>query len=279
MKYRRKTQWTGLLWILPSLLGVGVFIFFPFLDVVRRSFIGAVTGDFVGLANYRSLFTNRAFLLAVRNTLRFLGICIPLLLGLSLLPALLLDRQRKRGQLVKSLFLFPMAVPVASVVLLWRTLFHSQGILNGCLSRVSLAGRDWMNTGGAFWVLVLCYLWRNLGYDMVLWLAGLAGIPDSLYEAAKVDGAGKWVLFWYITLPNLLPSFFTISVLSLLNAFKVFREAYLVAGSYPHESMYLLQHLFNNWYRDLALDKMAAGAVVSAVVIFGLSLCLKRLWD
>ena len=114
---------------------------------------------------------------------------------------------------------------------------------------------------------------------MVLWIAGLSGIPNSLYDAAKVDGAGEWVLFRYITLPNLLPSFFTIGVLSLLNAFKVFREAYLVAGAYPDESMYLLQHLFNNWYRDLALDKMAAGAVVSAFVIFSLSLWLKYLWD
>ena len=142
-----------------------------------------------------------------------------------------------------------------------------------------LPGADWMNTPWAFWILVFSYLWKNLGYDMVLWLAGLSGIPISLYEAAQADGAGRWQCFRYITLPNLLPSLFTISVLSVLNSFKVFREAYLAAGDYPHESMYLLQHLFNNWYRDLSMDKMAAGAVVQAGVIFMMVLLLKRAWD
>lgn len=114
---------------------------------------------------------------------------------------------------------------------------------------------------------------------MVLWLAGLAGISPSIYEAAAVDGAGAWTIFWRITLPNLLPSLFTITVLSFLNAFKVFREAYLVAGDYPHDSMYLLQHLFNNWFRELSMDKLAAGAVMTAGVILFLILLLRRAWE
>ena len=100
-----------------------------------------------------------------------------------------------------------------------------------------------------------------------------------MYDAAKVDGAGEWKCFFFITLPNLLPSMFTIVVLSLLNGFKVFREAYLVAGDYPQDSMYLLQHLFNNWYRDLALDKMAAAAVVTGAVILLLILALQKAWE
>ena len=171
-----------------------------------------------------------------------------------------------------------MAIPVASVVLLWKLLFHKKGILNGILACLSLPALDWMNTDASFYVLVASYLWRNLGYDMILWMAGLAAIPGALYEAARVDGAGEWKCFWSITLPNLLPSFFTITVLSLLNAFKVFREAYLVAGDYPQEKMYLLQHLFNNWYRELSLDKMSAAAVVTGTVILGLILLLWKTW-
>lgn len=269
----------GYLFLLPSLLGVGIFHLIPFLDVVRRSFTGAVDGSFVGLDNYKSIFSNQAFLLAVKNTVRFLGICVPLLVALSLLIAVLLYQQKRMGQLLKGVFLLPMAIPVASVVLLWRVLFHSHGIFSGWVEWLGGQSADWMNTGAAFWILVISYLWRNLGYDIVLWVAGLSGISESLYEAARVDGAGKWQCFTRITLPNLLPSLFTILVLSLLNAFKVFREAYLVAGDYPHESMYLLQHLFNNWYRELSLDKMAAAAVVCAVVIFGLVLCLKKAWN
>ena len=163
-------------------------------------------------------------------------------------------QKKKSMQALKSMFLLPMAIPVASVVLLWKVLFHDQGLLNHFWNSFP-SGRGLDEYGRFFWVLVVSYLWRNLGYDIVLWVAGLGAIPTALYEAARVDGAGEWKCFIKITLPNLLPSLFTIVVLSLLNGFKVFREAYLVAGDYPQDSMYLLQHLFNNWYRDLSWIK------------------------
>lgn len=250
----------------------------PYLDVIRRSFFSAVSGEFTGLKNYSTIFENQAFRLAAGNTFRFFLVCIPLLVVLSLMIAVLLTRRKKGMQALKSMFLLPMAIPVASVVLLWKVLFHDQGLLNHFLETLSLQGVDWMNTDASFWVLVVSYLWRNLGYDIVLWVAGLGAIPTALYEAARVDGAGEWNCFIKITLPNLLPSLFTIVVLSLLNGFKVFREAYLVAGDYPQDSMYLLQHLFNNWYRDLSLDKMAAAAVVTGAAILILILFLQKAW-
>lgn len=257
-----------------------MFWLFPYMDVIRRSFFGAVNGVFVGFMNYQMIFSNQAFLLAGKNTLRFFGICIPLLVVLSLTTAVLLNGLGKnQKQLMKTAFLLPMAIPVASVAILWKVLFNGQGILNHFLEMLSLKSIDWLNTKATFWVLVISYIWRNLGYDIVLWLAGLSTIPESFYEAAKVDGAGAWKCFTRITCPNLLPSLFTIVVLSLLNGFKVFREAYLVAGDYPQENMYLLQHLFNNWYRDLALDKMAAAAVVTGITIMVLVLLLQKAWE
>ena len=238
---KRKHALKGILFILPSFAGVCVFWLLPYVDVIRRSFFGAVNGVFTGFMNYQMIFSNQAFLLAGKNTLRFFGICIPLLVVLSLTAAVLINGLGKnQKQLMKTAFLLPMAIPVASVAI---------------------------------------YIWRNLGYDIVLWLAGLSTIPESLYEAAKVDGAGAWKCFTRITCPNLLPSLFTIVVLSLLNGFKVFREAYLVAGDYPQENMYLLQHLFNNWYRDLAMDKMAAAAVVTGIAIMVLVLLLQKAWE
>lgn len=276
---RAKRQWAGLLFVLPSLLGVGIFLWIPFLDTVRRAFVGAVDGKWVGLANFKTVMENEAFQLAVSNTIRFTVICIPLLIVLALLIALVLQQWGRFGKSLKSAFLVPMAIPAASVVLLWRLVFHKNGFLNGFLALLGIEGPDWMNTGAAFWVLVFSYLWKNLGYDIVLWLAGLSSIPQSLYEAARVDGAGRFACFRWITLPCLKPSLYTISVLSFLNSFKVFREAYLVAGDYPQESMYLLQHVFNNWYRNLDLDKMAAGAVFMAVFVFLLILLLKKAWE
>lgn len=275
---KRKETAKALMFILPSMLGVCLFWIIPYLDVIRRSFYSAVGGEFTGLENYKTIFENQAFRLAAGNTLRFFCICIPILVALSLFVAVLLSREQRHLQLKKSLFLLPMAIPVASVVLLWKLLFHRQGLLNHLLSLFSVKGVDWMNTGASFWVLIISYIWRNLGYDVVLWAAGISGIPKSLYEAAKVDGAGEWMCFWKITMPNLMGSLFTIVVLSLLNGFKVFREAYLVAGDYPQQDMYLLQHLFNNWYRDLAVDKMAAAAVVTGMLILVLILALQKAW-
>ena len=264
---------------MPSLIGVSIFVLIPFLDVIKRSFTEAVSEKFVGIQNYKELCSNEAFALACTNTLKFTGICIPLLLLLSLLLALLIRGQKKAGEFLKSAYLVPMAVPVASIILLWQFLFHNQGLLNGVLHGMSLKGTDWMNTKYSFWILIFSYIWKNLGYDVVLWIAGLAAIPESIYEAAQVDGAGKWVCFTRITLPNLMPSLFTITVLSLLNSFKVFREAYLIGGNYPEESMYLLQHLFYNWFRELSLDKLSAAAVCVFVFIFLLIILLKQAWD
>ncbi|MFR1786373.1 MAG: carbohydrate ABC transporter permease, partial [Ruthenibacterium lactatiformans] len=111
-----------------------------------------------------------------------------------------------------------------------------------------------------------------------LWMAGLDGISDSLYEAALVDGAGALQCFWRVTLPGLLPTLFMTAVLSLLNTFKVFREAYLVGGAYPHDSIYLLQHLFNNWFLDLDVGRLCAAAVLIAAVLLAAILLLQKLW-
>lgn len=278
-KNRIKGENVGLCFLLPSLTGVCLFVLLPFLDVLRRSLSGAVSEEWVGFQNYWSILQSSAFRLACWNTLRFSGVCIPFLLAASLLLAMILQRLDRLGGILKTAFLLPMAIPVASVALVWRVLFENSGLWNSLLCWFGAVPVDWMNSPTAFWVLCGSYLWKNLGYDIVLWMAGLSGIPTQIYEAARVDGAGEWKIFRKITLPSLLPSLYTISVLSFLNSFKVFREAYLVAGDYPDESMYLLSHLFNNWFRDLSFDKLAAGAVLAAAVILGLILLLQRVWN
>lgn len=275
-----KNAWIWFL--LPSGVGVFIFVCLPFLDVIRRSFVTVVTQKWVGLHNYRLIFENQAFLLAVKNTLRFTAVCLPILIGLGLFLAIQLSRLRKI-QFLKSCFLFPMAIPAAAIVLVWRMVFSKQGFLNLLLSSLHLISPegaiDYMSTKAAFWVLVFSYVWKNLGYTIVLWLAGIFSIPTDIIDAARVDGASERQCFWQVIFPNLKGTLYTITVLSFLNSFKVFREAYLVAGSYPHESMYLLQHLFNNWFVNLELDKMAAAAVCVGTVLFFFILLLQRFWD
>lgn len=276
---RRRNSLAGLLFLLPDFIGVLFFALLPFFQAVVRSFQRAVTARWVGLKNYRDVLGNSAFRLAAGNTMKFTAVCIPLLVLLSLAAAVSIQRVRLGKAALKGAFLLPMAVPAASVVLVWKVLFHSNGLINGSLQRFGMEKIAWMSSDAAFWVLVISYLWKNLGYDMILWLAGLAGISPEIYEAARVDGAGEWKCFTKITLPNLKPSLYTITVLSFLNSFKVFREAWLVAGDYPHQSMYLLQHLYNNWFRELSFDRIAATAVLNGGVVFLLILFLQRAWD
>ena len=264
----------------PSFIGVFFFVLLPFGDVVRRSFMTAVTKEGAGIQNYRTIFANSAFFFAVKNTLRFTVFCIPLMVALGLAIALAMGSIRHM-QTVKSFYLFPLAMPTATVAVVWKMIFYEKGFLNRWLEQAGLfagdrAPVDYIGSGAAFYVLAGTYIWKNLGYTVVLWLAGIMGVNGEMMEAAQVDGAGRLQRFWYVMLPNLKGSLYTIVVISFLNSFKIYREAYLVAGSYPHDSIYMLQHLFNNWFVNLDLDKMAAAAVVCALffLIFIMLSCL-----
>ena len=179
------------LFLAPSLAGLCVFVLVPFADAVRRSFTDAMGSRFVGVANYASVLGNSAFRLAAGNTARFIGVCVPLLLCVSLLLAVAVRAAKDGGRIFKTTYLIPMAIPVASIVLLWQALFHRQGLVNAVLSALGAQPVDFMGTDAAFWVLIGTYVWKNAGYDMILWMAGLDGISDSLYEAARVDGCPR----------------------------------------------------------------------------------------
>ncbi len=287
MKRKIGRKWAGAVFLVPSLLGVLLFVILPFGDVVRRSFMTAVTKEAAGVKNYKIVFTNSAFLLAVKNTLKFTLVCIPLMVALGLAIALAMGSIRHM-QAVKSLYLFPLAMPTAAVAVVWKMVFYEKGFLNKYLEQFGIGGGvDYIGSGAAFYVLAGTYIWKNLGYTIVLWLAGIMGVngdmmvtvPNEMLEAARVDGAGKMQRFWYVLLPNLKGSLYIIVVISFLNSFKIYREAYLVAGAYPHDSIYMLQHLFNNWFVNLDLDKMAAAAVVCTMFFLIFILLLQGLWD
>ena len=282
---RRKDTKAFFLFMAPSLVGVMIFVLLPFLDVFGRSFQTVVTSRFVGFQNYRTIFTNQAFQLAVKNTFRFTLVCIPLLVIIGLMIALPVSKMKSAGT-IKSLYLFPLAMPTATIVIVWKVVFYRQGFLNLLLTRLGewtgLWGevyKDYLGTGASFWVLVFSYIWKNAGYTIVLWLAGILGISNELLEAARVDGASERQCFFRVVLPNLKGSLYTIVILSFLNSFKIYREAYLVAGSYPEQGMYLLQHLFNNWFVNLDFDKMAAATVCVSGFLFIVIMLLQRLWD
>lgn len=212
------------MFLLPDLAGVVIFARLPFGEVVKKSFQNAVTSQWVGLKNYEEIFSNTAFRLAASNTARFTFTCIPLLVALSLVLAVTLEKLRSGKNILKSAFLLPVAVPASSVVLVWKILFHSNGLLNGFLNRIGLEKINWMNSSAAFGVLVISYLWKNIGYDMVLWMAGLSAIPKEIYEAAEVDGAGNLQVFFSIGLPLGLPGMVSAGILGFLESWNMIEQ-------------------------------------------------------
>lgn len=269
----------ALAFLTPSLIGIFGMVLLPTADVVRRSFLSAMGNSFVGLENYRTILLNESFRLAVANTARFLITCIPLLLLSSLTVALMLYSRTRLQNLFRTTYLLPLVVPVTSVVMIIQAVFHKNGLLSTLCAAFGLAPHDWLNSEYAFFVMVLCYLWKYFGYNVILWMAGLAAIPESYYEAARVDGANEAQCFFHITLPQLGGTLFMTSVLALINSFKVFREAYLVAGRYPNSSIYMLQHVLSNWFSNLDMQKISAAAVLLMCAILLVVFVTQRALD
>lgn len=282
-KWRLPWKSKRLLFLLPGFSGVMLFYLLPFLEVVRRSFLRSGNSAFVGMDNYRTVFENGAFVLAVRNTLLYMAVGVPLLMGISLFLSLLLRSLLLRRKLVSAMLL-PMAVPAAVMVLTLQILIDRQGVINGVLTNVSekiaalpvFGAIDYLNSEWALVVVVCSFLWKNTGYMVILWLAGLAALPKEVEEAAKVDGANRWQSWHYVIRPGLSGSFFTIGMLSVLQIFKSYREVWMVAGSYPQEHIYFLQHLLQNWYLKLEFDRMAALTVILSLVLLVVCLLLLR---
>ena len=252
----------------PSLIGVCVFFIVPFGVVVYYSLIDGVgSRNFVFLDNFIKLFRNSAFLLAAKNTLTFSAWAVPLAVALSMILALMLEAHIPMKSQFRTFFLSPMMVPVASVVLIWQVLFNFNGTVNEFLLLFGADKIDWLQSAHSQAVVIILFLWKNLGYFMILFMAGLANIPKELLEVADVEGASEWYKFFAIKLRYLSPTVLFVTILSLINSFKVFREVYLLTGDYPYETLYMLQHFMNNTFKSLDYQKLSAAAVVMALVM------------
>lgn len=262
---RVKDRIRSICFLCPSLLGVIIFFIIPFLVVVYYSVTdGIASHRFVFLKNFVNLFHNQAFLTASKHTLQFSFTAVPLAVVLALALALMLEARIPMKSQFRTFFLSPMMVPVASVVLIWQVLFCQTGTVNQFLNLFGVESIEWLESQYAMVVIVLLFLWKNLGYNMILFMSGLANIPKELLEAAEVEGAKPAYCLFAIKLRYLSPTVLFVTILSLINSFKIFREVYLLTGDYPYE-LYMLQHFMNNTFNSLDYQKLSSAAVVMAL--------------
>lgn len=254
--------------IAPSLIGVLFFFIIPFGIVIYYSLINnPVMHEFVGLQNYSKLFVNDAFNRAAKNTAIFSAVSVPLALVLSLGLAVILERSIPGKSVFRTFFLSPLMVPIASVVLVWQVLFHNHGTINQVIEAFGGTGIDWLKSAKGQVILVCMFLWKNIGYNMILFMSALAGIPKDIIEVAELEGASRIYQFFYIKLRYLSPTILFVMILSLINSFKIFREVYLLTGDYPFDRLYMLQHFMNNTFNSLDYQKLSAAAVLFALVM------------
>ena len=232
-----------------------------------------INHEFVFLDNFIKVATNKAFQQAAANTMKFSLVAVPLAVILSLLLAMMLDFKIPFRSQFRTFFLSPMMVPVASIVLIWQVLFHYNGAVNDLLGVFGVEKIDWLKSGYSIIVIVILFLWKNLGYNMILFMAALASIPRDLLEVARLENATSLQTFFYIKIRYLSSTFLFVTIMSLISSFKIFREIYLLTTDYPYDSIYMLQHFMNNKFKSLDYQTLSAAAILMSlvmVVIIGL---------
>lgn len=232
------------LFLAPALLMFGLFFLVPVVAGLLMSFTDfdlyaiADPGNarFVGLRNYGTLLGDAAFWRALGNTVYFVAVGAPLSIALSLAAALLLDHPRVRlRSLFRTVYFAPVVTTLVSVAIVWRYLFHPRyGLFNHALGLVGIGPIDWL--GDPTWsmpAIIIVAVWKNFGYNMLIFLAGLQTIPRELYEAAAIDGAGRIQRFLHITLPGLAPTALFVGVTTLIGFFQLFSEPYIMTQGGP----------------------------------------------
>ncbi len=267
-KILRRRQFRSGLFIAPSFLGVLVFFLLPFLVVIFYSVVdNPISTNFVGLKNFSQVIQNAAFRTAVRNTVRFSLIAVPLAVVLSLLLAIILESKLPFRSQFRTFFLSPMMVPVASVVLIWQVLFHYNGAVNDFLAVFGIDKIDWFKSEYSIVVIVILFLWKNLGYNMILFMAALSSIPKDILEVARLESATPLQTFFYIKIRYLSSTILFVTIMSLISSFKIFREIYLLTTDYPYDSIYMLQHYMNNKFKNLDYQMLSAAAILMSLVM------------
>ena len=273
----RKRRLVSWLFLLPSLLGVLLFFVAPFIVVIFYSLIdNPIRMNFVGFRNFVNVWNNAAFKQAGINTLQFSMVAVPLAVALSLFLAAVMESRIPGKSYFRTFFLSPLMVPIASVVLIWQVLFNYNGLVNDFLGRFGIAKTDFLKSDKAMVVIIALFLWKNLGYNMILFMAALASIPKDLLEVAALEHASKYQIFWHIKVRYMSSTILFVAIMSLINSFKVFREVYLMTGDHPYETLYMLQHFMNNTFASLDYQKLSAAAIIMFIVVSALVLVMVK---
>lgn len=270
---------TAYLFLAPAIVFFGLFFYMPIVDIINTSMhSGPHADEFAGLDNYTKAFEDPAARNSFKVTLQFAVATAvgAIVLGLGL--ALLVNRKLRGSLAFRLALLVPYLTSIAVVGLMWRNILDPQlGILNRVLGDLGLPKQEWLTTHPVATIVVVT-LWMVTGYTMILFLAGLQGIPEVYYEAALVDGANKWQQFWKITLPLLTPTTVFVSVMMVITSLQAFGQAYIITGGGPaQQSDLYVYHVYNVAFRHRDFGYSSALTLLLLIVIVAFTLVQLRI--
>ena len=278
--WSRSNERAGYLFILPSLLHLLVFLLIPLVFSLYLSFTNwrgpnLQNAPFIGLENYQYLFRDRLFWEAMQHTAYYTLLYVPGVMIASLLVALVMNQKLRAVYFFRTLFYMPVISSWVAVSIIWITLLDPQvGILNYVLQQVGLAPVNWLgDPSTAMIAIVIISIWKSLGFQMVIWLAGLQAIPEELLEAAAIDGATRTQAFFRITLPLLAPTTFFLAITGVIGSFQVFSPIYVITGGGPRGSTdVVVYHIYTRAFEAYDMGYAASQAWVLFAVIFAATL-------
>ncbi|PHR53590.1 MAG: ABC transporter permease [Robiginitomaculum sp.] len=285
---KRREMLVAYSFIAPNFIGFAVFTLGPILFAFALAFMhwdGSNPIEFAGLENFWKLFEDRAFKSAFWNTIVYTIFVVPLTLVCSLGLAILLNQKIFGRNFFRTIAFFPYVASLVAVAVVWNMLFNPDfGPVNMALYNMGIdpsdlpgwaADRDW-----AMVTIIMFSIWKSMGYFMVIYLAGLQGISAELYEAADIDGANSWQKFWRITLPQLGPTTFFVSVMLTIQSFKVFDQIFLITQGGPGTStLVLVYHIYNEAFISWDLGYSSMVALVLFVLVLTITIVQFRLTE
>ena len=259
------------------MLGILVFYVVPFFGGIYYSVTdGSFENKFVGFDNYLRVWQNPMFQMGLKNTLELSVLCAPTIWLLSFLMAAMLKSLKEKSTAFRNVLLMPYLMPSSAMLLIWLTMFDYGGVINRIVAALGYERVLWLEGNALRAPVVLLYIWKNLGFSVVLFSAALATVHPSLYEYASLEGAGSLTQAFKITLPQIWPTAFLVFVLAWVNAFKIFKEVYFIGGSYPDDAIYTLQHFMNNKFAKLDYQDVTTAAYSFAVLVIVMFIMMYR---
>ncbi|HOD42968.1 MAG TPA: sugar ABC transporter permease [Candidatus Wallbacteria bacterium] len=235
--------------------------------------------NFVGLSNFEYVITNKHFWYSMWNTLYYVVGTVPVQIFLSLFIAILLNQKIKGLEMYRVIYFLPVITSVNAISIVWKYMYQKYGVLNSFIGFLTgIPGPDWlMDTTWAMPAIIIMSVWKGLGYNVIIFLAGLQNVPPSLYDAAKIDGAGRWKTFWNVTWPMISPTTFFVMIMSTISSFQVFAQVYMMTGGGPQESTtVVIYYLYQLAYVEHKMGRASALAFILFLIIFAITYLQKK---